>query len=227
MIMHIFPRFACLSTFVLSVSPRRVNNLFAHLEQLDDLSELGNSELHLLLTHPDIQAFLLDLPRIENNLKVGIPSGDYKRRPEPITLDRIRRYHEDTGRKFSASMKLGAAKLIQERNINGLQLDNFNPNKHSVVKGHVRHQRDQSRAECLMKNKNRKKGTSEIKCKSTLTERDVLRQYKKRGSKKFNPSMSKRKKMKGGSRSSGFKTPRRRPGTKRIKIKRKQIKRKG
>lgn len=223
--MHIFTRFACLNTFVLSVSPRRVNNPFAHLEQLDDLSELGNSELHLFLKHPDIQAFLSNLPRIEKNLKVGIPSGDYKRRPEPITLDRIRRYHEDTGRKFSASMQLVAAKLIQEANINGIQLDNFNPNKHSVVKGHVRHQRDQSRAECLRKNKNRKKGTSEIKCKSTLTERDVLRQYKKRGSKKFNPSMSKRKKMKGGTRSSGFKTPRRRAGTRRIKMKAKKPRR--
>lgn len=226
--MHIFPRFACLSTFVLSVSPRRVNNLFAHLEQLDDLSELGNSELHLLLTHPDIQAFLSDLPRIENNLKVGIPSGEYKRRPEPITLDRIRRYHEDTGRKWSATTKLNKAKWMQEANINGIQLDNFNPNKHSVVKHHVRHQRDQSRDECLMKNKNRKKGTSEIKCKSTLTERDVLRQYKERGSKKFNPSMSKRNKIKGGTKSSGFKTPGRRTSKKRIKLKaRKPINRRG
>jgi len=225
--MHI-SKFACLTALVLSVSCRKVNNPFAHLEQLDDLSELGNSELHLLLKHPDIQAFLSDLPRIEKNLKIGIPSGEYRRRPEPITLDRIRRYHEDTGRKFSASMQLVAAKLLQEANINGMQLDNFNPNKNSVVKAHIRHSRDHSKAECLRKNKNRKKGTSKFKCESSLTERNIMSQYKKKGSKKFNPFMSQRKKVKGGTKSSGFKNSRRRTGTKRIKMKaRKPVKRRG
>jgi len=229
--MH-FSKFACLTTLVLacfSVSSRRVNNPFAHLENLDDLSELrSSSELHLLLKHPDIQAFLSDLPRIEKNLKIGIPSGEYRRRPEPITLDRIRRYHEDTGRKFSASMQMVAAKLLQEANINGMQLDNFNPNKNSVVKAHIRHSRDQSKAECLRKNRNRKKGTSKFKCESTLTERDVMSQYKTKGSKKFNPFMSQRKKVKGGTRRSGFKKPTRKTGTKRIKMKvRRPVKRRG
>merc|ERR1712066_61071 len=100
--------------------------------------------------------------------KMGIPSDEFKRRiRRPVTLDRIRRYHEDTQKKFDLQTKLFMLKLQKLQKVSGLSARKFNPNEHMVIEGHMRHARDQTRADCERKQR-QSKGTK-IKCETTLT----------------------------------------------------------
>ena len=190
---------------------RRIKNLFAKLEHIDDLSELSDSGLRLLLKHPDVKSLLSDLPKIENiegkQRKLGVPSDEFKRIRRPVTLDRLRRYHEDTQKKFDLETQLFMLKLQKLQKVSGFSARKFNPNKHLVVSGHIRHARDQSKAECEKINKN--SDGKKISCESTLTAEQVERQYRQNGSKRYNPRASKQaknvKRGKYGTRKSSFK----------------------
>jgi len=191
---------------------RRIKNLFAKLEQIEDLSELSDSGLRLLLKHPDVKSLLADLPKLESvegkRRKLGIPSDEYKRIRRPVTLDRLRRYHEDTQKKFDLETTLLLAKLKNLQKVTGGSGRNFNPNEHLVINSHIRNARDQTIAECQKKNA-RSRG-KKIACKTTLTAEEVRKQYRRNGSKRYNPLASKQaKKVKGsryGNKKSGFKS---------------------
>merc|ERR1712038_1750920 len=191
---------------------RRIKNLFSKLEQIEDLSELSDSGLRLLLKHPDVKNLLADLPKVENikgrRRKLGIPSDEYKRIRRPVTLDRLRRYHEDTQKKFDLETTLLLAKLKNLQKVTGGSGRNFNPNEHLVVNSHIRNARDQSKAECQKRNA-RNRGRK-FNCETTLTADEIRNQYRRKGNKRFNPLMSKQaKKVKGGrygNKKMGFKS---------------------
>merc|ERR1711972_197936 len=109
--------------FVNLSESRRIKNLFAKLEQIEDLSELSDSGLRLLLKHPDVKSLLSDLPKIENiegkQRKLGVPSNEFKRIRRPVTLDRLRRHHEDTQKKFDLETQLFMLKLQKLQKVSG------------------------------------------------------------------------------------------------------------
>lgn len=191
---------------------RRIKNLFAKLEQIEDLSELSDSGLRLLLKHPDVKSLLADLPKLESvdgrRRKLGIPSDEFKRIRRPVSLDRLRRYHEDTQKKFDLETTLLLAKLKNLQKVTGGSGRHFNPNEHLVIDSHIRKARHQSTTECQKRNA-RSKG-KKFNCESTLTATEVRKQYRRNGSKRFNPLASKQtKKVKGGrygNKKSGFKS---------------------
>merc|ERR1719219_951555 len=60
-----------------------------------------------------MKLLLDDLPKIEETaaeykelIKAGVASRIFARRRQPITLDRIRRYHEDTQKRFDLETTL-------------------------------------------------------------------------------------------------------------------------